>query len=871
MAFKGVFKGLMQKVDGGGEGMEQVSEFDEQLKQLSTESRKEERWGWVHVPLTECPTYKELKELDPKKKVRLIFQVTQRLVSICHILSKKKSYSSADEDYLLGYTYDALLFNLLRMKLEFGEDEIISLFKFLHDNSGSDPQLRFENWPIGLIVVQFEKYVKWNGLTDSMRDFIKKALSWPEFNQSPSYYRADIYKAQLKLWKLIHSTETEGNTVPPYRLPEDDVLGKYVNDSVDQLSGEFKERLYEMFNLALTATGAQPSEKHIKASKEILSRMNTTQYKTCVQDWLNFLTVSSPIQKVHKYTYQDQEYTYTSYTFICEKNSILVKGLIWSLYHFHDEATMNIVSKLTERSFKKIPGVGPTCAGVGNACIYYLANSKGISGISHLSRLKLKITQNSTRKLIDEYIHEESNKRGVSAAELEEQAVPDFSLDTGVREEKFDDYVIRLSLTGIGKTELQWFTPEGKPQKSTPAFIKNNKRHSERLHKLRHTAKQIQKYLTAQRDRIDRSYIDDRQWAYADFCKYYLNHGLVSFIARHLIWILITNGSNVSAIWRGGQWEDVNGNVVSGIGETTKVLLWHPLLTTLDEVMQWRYRFDALQIQQPMKQAYREVYILTEAELETRSYSNRMAAHILKQHQFNALAGLRGWKYSLLGSYDDGREGETARIKLPAHKIVAEYWINEIYSEDAFNDAGIWDYVSTDQVRFVDESGEAINLIDIPKIVFSEIMRDVDLFVGVASVGNDPEWLDRGGITEYREYWVTYSFGDLTEIAKTRKAALEQLLPRLVIRDKVTIDGKFVRVKGKLREYKIHIGSTNILMEPNDQYLCIVPARAKEKPADKVFLPFEGDRGLSLIPSKAVLLADDDKIEDETILNQIHN
>ena len=48
-----------------------------------------------------------------------------------------------------------------------------------------------------------------------------------------------------------------------------------------------------------------------------------------------------------------------------------------------------------------------------------------------------------------------------------------------------------------------------------------------------------------------------------------------------------------------------------------------------------------IEITQPMKQAYREIYVVTDAELATRSYSNRMAAHILKQHQFSALAGGR--------------------------------------------------------------------------------------------------------------------------------------------------------------------------------------------------------------------------------------
>ncbi len=170
-----------------------------------------------------------------------------------------------------------------------------------------------------------------------------------------------------------------------------------------------------------------------------------------------------------------------------------------------------------------------------------------------------------------------------------------------------------------------------------------------------------------------------------------------------------------------------------------------------------------------------------------------------------------------MGNYDDGRDGEVAKIKLPAYGITCEYWINEIYSEDAYNDAGIWDYISTDQIRFVGTSGEPMNLIDVPKIVFSEIMRDADLFVGVCSVGNDPQWIDRGGIAQYRNYWEYYSFGDLTEIAKTRKTVLEQLLPRLKIRNQAKIEDRLLLVKGKIREYKILIGSTNILMEPNDE------------------------------------------------------
>jgi hypothetical protein len=58
-------------------------------------------------------------------------------------------------------------------------------------------------------------------------------------------------------------------------------------------------------------------------------------------------------------------------------------------------------------------------------------------------------------------------------------------------------------------------------------------------------------------------------------------------------------------------------------------------------------------------------------------------------------------------------------------------------------------------------------------------------------------------------------------------------------------------------------------MEPNDQYLCIVPDSRSRASERDLFLPFEGDNLLSIIVSKALLLADDAKIKDPTISQQI--
>jgi len=71
--------------------------------------------------------------------------------------------------------------------------------------------------------------------------------------------------------------------------------------------------------------------------------------------------------------------------------------------------------------------------------------------------------------------------------------------------------------------------------------------------------------------------------------------------------------------------------------------------------------------------------------------------------------------------------------------------------------------------------------------------------------------------------------------------------------------------RGKLRTYRIHLGSSNILMQPNDQYLCIVLDH--QNAGARVRLPFEGDHTLTPILSKAFLLAEDDK--DRSIVSQL--
>lgn len=109
--------------------------------------------------------------------------------------------------------------------------------------------------------------------------------------------------------------------------------------------------------------------------------------------------------------------------------------------------------------------------------------------------------------------------------------------------------------------------------------------------------------------------------------------------------------------------------------------------------------------------------------------------------------------------------------------------------------------------------------------------------------------------------------GNVTSASENRRAILESLLPKLAIRDRCRLDARFFVVRGNLHEYRIHIGSANVMIEPGSRYLCIVHGPGDT--AATLPLPFEGDCILGLILSKALLLVNDTKVKDPTIARQL--
>ena len=95
-------------------------------------------------------------------------------------------------------------------------------------------------------------------------------------------------------------------------------------------------------------------------------------------------------------------------------------------------------------------------------------------------------------------------------------------------------------------------------------------------------------------------------------------------------------GRRVERLERRGKWLRIaldEGALFSHLGMTGKwvkaspaaetLRLWHPLDARDDEIEHWRDEILRRQIRQPFKQAYREHYVVTPAERESRTSSAR--------------------------------------------------------------------------------------------------------------------------------------------------------------------------------------------------------------------------------------------------------
>ncbi|MEM7375185.1 MAG: DUF4132 domain-containing protein [Bacteroidota bacterium] len=246
-----------------------------------------------------------------------------------------------------------------------------------------------------------------------------------------------------------------------------------------------------------------------------------------------------------------------------------------------------------------------------------------------------------------------------------------------------------------------------------------------------------------------------------------------------------------------------------------------------------RFCFDQQWVQ-PFKQIFRELYVPTADELAEASISRRYAGHQIQPKKTVALLKTRGW----IVDYESG-------LQKVFHK---QNFIAKMYAmADWFSPADV-ESPTLETVEFVDRhTYKTVPFDKIDARIFSEIMRDLDLVVSVAHVGDiDPE--------------ASHSSIEL------RKAIVRESL-RLFQLDNVELAESHALIQGNRGSYSVHLGSA-VAHQMAGSYLSILPVHSQKR--GRMFLPFlDEDPKSAEVLSKILLLAKDQEIHDPTILRQM--
>ena len=265
-----------------------------------------------------------------------------------------------------------------------------------------------------------------------------------------------------------------------------------------------------------------------------------------------------------------------------------------------------------------------------------------------------------------------------------------------------------------------------------------------------------------------------------------------------------------------------------------KILIAHPFdLYKSGHWHEYQKLLFEKQIKQPFKQVFRELYVKLEEELEKEESMLFSGNQIQPQKTVGALRSRR-W----VADYDDGLQKIYYKENIVARIYAMADWFSPSDAEAP----------TLEYVVFADrKSGRPLKIKDIPDIIYSEVMRDVDLAVSVAHAGGvDPE--------------TSHSTIEM------RRAIVECNLSLFRTKN-VRLEGSHAIIDGKLGQYTVHLGS-GVVHQIGNTMLFVVPVHSQHR--GRIFLPFvDDDPKTAEIMSKILLFAEDGKIKDPNILRQI--
>ena len=375
-----------------------------------------------------------------------------------------------------------------------------------------------------------------------------------------------------------------------------------------------------------------------------------------------------------------------------------------------------------------------------------------------------------------------------------------------------DDTTIKLVVDEQGKAELE-VTKGDKTLKSIPDKYKKDKQ----VEALKDSKSYLTKQYSRTRLSLEQAMLSQTLFTAAELAKI-LEHPVVKAMLSKLV--LFNPETQVSGFWQDGKLLSAEGTLTP-LKATDKLLIAHP--SHLFYAVQWdlyqKYLFDK-EIKQPFKQVFRELYIPTKDELETSNRSGRYQGHQVQPQKTVALLRGRGWTVN----YEEGLQKVYHKEGFRATIYAAADWYTPSDVE-----APTLEYV----VFYNLKDGKEVPMKEINPVIFSEVMRDVDLVVSVAHVGGvDPE---------------------ASHSTMQMRGALARESARLFKLTNVEVKERYILVKNEHGDYSLHLGSG--MISRGGLQINVVAVQSQHR--GRVFLPFvDDDPKTAEIISKMKLLSE---------------
>ena len=388
---------------------------------------------------------------------------------------------------------------------------------------------------------------------------------------------------------------------------------------------------------------------------------------------------------------------------------------------------------------------------------------------------------------------------------------------------KLDDVDVYIKIDDLGQSEII-YEKAGKELKSLPTKLKKDK-YIEAI-------KEVHKNLKEQYRR-SRKMLEEAMEDGTEFYGYEIENLMTNPVIAPILKSLVFKMGNDLGYYVDNKLKSAKKKFVA-VKDDSLLKIAHCF--DLFESGEWAtYQKDIFdrELKQPFKQVFRELYVKTVDE-KGRDKSLRYAGHQVQPAKTVALLKTRRWII-------DGQEGlEKVYYK---ENIIAKIFA----LADWFSPADI-EAPTLEEVQFFDrKTFKPILIDDVPDLIFTEVMRDLDLVVSVAHIGDvDPE--------------ASHSTIEM------RKAIVEFNCKLFKLKN-VTFTENHALIKGERAEYSIHLGS-GLIHQKAGSAINVLPVHSQHR--GRVFLPFiDDDPKTAEIMAKVLLFAQDDKIKDVFILEQI--